>query len=548
MAGAIRLNLPGTRDDAERQKPRAAGAAADKSTRWHTEPEAVEIRSAGTSRRFVLAALALLCAAGLCLSLPGAALADVWVDIPDSTWQSTYGVSAEDAVGVAQGRSDGTFGPREGVNRGQFAKMTSSGLDVSGNAPEAPSFSDVPEGHVFFSQVEGCAAAGLISGYSDGTFHPTATVTRQQTCSILGRWLGEREIAANGGIVGKQGIYPTLRAWYTAEGPAYLTPFADAGAVSQAHQPGAAYLVSRGVVRGSSSGTAVHLRPTVTLNRAQAVALVLRARQVEVEITRPVITSVDLTTGLPTGGETVIIRGRGLSAAAQVRFGETPAAGFSVVSPLEISAVAPAHAPGIVEIEVVTPGGATAASGASVYTYAWDGTTSVVLTGGQTPLRGVWSGTAEQLASYLLAIEPAPLFSVASEELAGYYIRYCAEAGLRADLLWAQMIHETGYGRYGGDVLPEQNNYAGIGATGGVTGYTFATAEAGVMAQVAHMIAYVYSDSPVEWAHSGTDPRFDLVSPRGVAAVLADLNGRWAVPGTTYGQSIEAIARAINGG
>ena len=131
--------------------------------------------------------------------------------------------------------------------------------------------------------------------------------------------------------------------------------------------------------------------------------------------------------------------------------------------------------------------------------------------------------------------------------LAGYYVRYCAEAGLRADLLWAQMIHETGYGMYGGDVLPEQNNYAGIGATGGGNpGYSFPTAEAGVMAHVAHMVAYVYVDSPVSWANATTDPRFNLVSPRGVASVLADLNGRWAVPGTTYGQKIEAIARNIN--
>ena len=131
--------------------------------------------------------------------------------------------------------------------------------------------------------------------------------------------------------------------------------------------------------------------------------------------------------------------------------------------------------------------------------------------------------------------------------LAGYYVRYCAEAGLRADLLWAQMIHETGYGMYGGDVLPEQNNYAGIGATGGGNpGYSFPTAEAGVMAHVAHMVAYVYTSSPVSWADATTDPRFDFVYPRGTASVLADLNGRWAVPGTEYGQHVEAIARAIN--
>lgn len=176
-----------------------------------------------------------------------------------------------------------------------------------------------------------------------------------------------------------------------------------------------------------------------------------------------------------------------------------------------------------------------------------DGTATVVRTGGQTPLKGVWSGTAERLASFLVGVCPSPRFTVRASVLAEYYVRYCAEAGLRADLLWAQMIHETGYGMYGGDVTPEQNNYAGIGATGGdEPGASFPTAEVGVIAHVAHMVAYVYTSSPVSWADATNDPRFDLVNPRGAVSVLADLNGRWAVPGTTYGESIEAIARAIN--
>ncbi|HLA81440.1 MAG TPA: glucosaminidase domain-containing protein [Thermoleophilia bacterium] len=173
--------------------------------------------------------------------------------------------------------------------------------------------------------------------------------------------------------------------------------------------------------------------------------------------------------------------------------------------------------------------------------------TSIVLSGGLTPIKGAWSGTAEQLASFLLNASPSPRFTVSTAVLAEYYMHYCAEAGLRADLLWAQMIHETGYGMYGGAAVPEQNNYAGIGTTGGgEPGLSFPTADAGVMAHVAHMVAYVYTSSPVPWANASTDPRFDLVSPRGAAAVLTDLNGRWAVPGTTYGEAIEAIARAIN--
>jgi hypothetical protein len=173
--------------------------------------------------------------------------------------------------------------------------------------------------------------------------------------------------------------------------------------------------------------------------------------------------------------------------------------------------------------------------------------TRVVLDSGRTPLRGTWSGTGQELASFLLRINPSPRFSVSASVLAEYYVRFCGETGLRADLLWAQMIRETGYGKYGGDVAPEQNNYAGIGATGGgAGGAVFASAEAGVRAHVAHMVAYVYTSSPTAWACGTVDPRFDMVAPRGVVSVLSDLDGRWAVPGTGYGEAIEAIARAIN--
>ena len=139
---------------------------------------------------------------------------------------------------------------------------------------------------------------------------------------------------------------------------------------------------------------------------------------------------------------------------------------------------------------------------------------SSVGTDGQTSLRGVWSGTAEQLASFLMRECPSPRFTVSPSVLAEYYVQYCAEAGLRADLLWAQMIHETGYGMYGGDVSADQNNFAGIGATGGgQEGASFPTAEAGVLAHVAHMVAYVYPSSPVTWADANTDPRLRLRRP-----------------------------------
>ena len=173
--------------------------------------------------------------------------------------------------------------------------------------------------------------------------------------------------------------------------------------------------------------------------------------------------------------------------------------------------------------------------------------TAVVGTGGSTPIRGIWSGTAQRLADYLLAESPSPTFSVPVLTLAGYYVRYAAEVGLRADVLWAQMLHETGFGRYGGGVAPEQNNFAGIGATGGgVAGSSFPTAEDGVKAHIAHMVAYVFTNDVASWTNATVDPRYDAVRNRGVVQILSDLDGRWAVPGDGYGEAIEQHVAAIN--
>ncbi len=173
--------------------------------------------------------------------------------------------------------------------------------------------------------------------------------------------------------------------------------------------------------------------------------------------------------------------------------------------------------------------------------------TRMVLEGGATPLMGVWAGAADGLARYLLTTKPSPQFTVPVLTLAGYYVRLAAEVGLRADILWAQMLHETGFGAYGGDVKPSQNNFAGIGATGGgAAGFSFPTAEAGVKAHIAHMVAYVFTTDQAEWTNSSVDPRYGDVSPRGVARTLSDLNGRWAVPGVGYGAAIERHVRAIN--
>src|SRR5262249_34976970 len=67
------------------------------------------------------------------------------------------------------------------------------------------------------------------------------------------------------------------------------------------------------------------------------------------------------------GGTQVTITGVNVNGATAVSFGGVPAASFSVGSATSITAVTPAHAAGVVDIRIVTPGGV--ASGVSLFTY-----------------------------------------------------------------------------------------------------------------------------------------------------------------------------------
>ena len=81
--------------------------------------------------------------------------------------------------------------------------------------------------------------------------------------------------------------------------------------------------------------------------------------------------------------------------------------------------------------------------------------------------------------------------------------------GVRAEVVFGQICKETGFLRFGGDVEPEQCNFAGIGATGGgAKGASFPDVQTGIRAQVQHLKAYA-SDEPLN--NECVDPRFTYV-------------------------------------
>ena len=110
--------------------------------------------------------------------------------------------------------------------------------------------------------------------------------------------------------------------------------------------------------------------------------------------------------------------------------------------------------------------------------------------------------------------------------------------GVCPEVLYAQVMKETGYLRFGNLVQANQCNFGGVGATGpGNPGYTFSSVREGLRVQVQHLKAYATTE-PLN--NPCIDPRFNLVS-RGCAPKTTDLNGRWAVPGKGYGEGLNAI-------
>ena len=154
--------------------------------------------------------------------------------------------------------------------------------------------------------------------------------------------------------------------------------------------------------------------------------------------------------------------------------------------------------------------------------------------------------TQEQCVEYLLSNNPYPEISVSPSELVAYYYEEGEKEGVRPDVAFAQALKETGFFRYGGTVTPDQNNYCGLGTTSTtVKGMYFPSAQLGVRAHIQHLLAYASTKAPAE---DVVDPRYELVRDMYGYQTLdtwTDLNGRWAVPGYTYGQSIMSMFHQI---
>ena len=158
----------------------------------------------------------------------------------------------------------------------------------------------------------------------------------------------------------------------------------------------------------------------------------------------------------------------------------------------------------------------------------------------QEPIAGPGEVTRDQAVILLRRFNQNLPIKATPEQIVDLYYQEASREGLRWDVVFCQALLETGFFRFGGTVVPEQNNFCGLGTTSAsVRGAYFATPRDGVRAHVQHLMAYTTARLPQTPL---IDPRYYLVykpklQNRSFFTCWSQLNGKWAT-GSYYAEKI----------
>ena len=174
-----------------------------------------------------------------------------FVDVADGHW-------AEDAIyqaaglGLVKGVGGNRFNWKGDMKRGDLAAV----LFRLSNGSEGceMTFNDVPSIKYYADSVAWAASTGVVTGYSDTTFGPEDTITREQLAVMLYR-------------------YAKLLHLDTAASASELDVFADGGDTHGWAQEGVAWCVKNGILQGKGNGV---LDPRADVTRAEVAVMLQR--------------------------------------------------------------------------------------------------------------------------------------------------------------------------------------------------------------------------------------------------------------------------------
>ncbi|MEK3899529.1 S-layer homology domain-containing protein [Paenibacillus sp. FSL R7-0179] len=151
---------------------------------------------------------------------------------------------------VITGTSSTAFSPAQSITRAEFAALITRSLGLA-PAATATAFSDVRAGAWYTDAVQTAASAGLITGYTDGSFKPGSPITRQEMAAVLSKAMK---------YTGK-----TL-----TSDPAVLAKFRDASSIPAWSRAAVAEIAAAGIIQGTPDGA---FAPAKLATRAEAATM-----------------------------------------------------------------------------------------------------------------------------------------------------------------------------------------------------------------------------------------------------------------------------------
>lgn len=159
---------------------------------------------------------------------------------------------------LIKGSTEKSFAPDRDITRAEFAALVVRTLGLETTAPGTVTFKDVRANDWFSGAVGAAVQAGIIKGYSAGTFAPNARVTREEMATMLARALkaaGSSQQLSNEEIA------------------AALQGFRDTGKIAGWAKDSVAVAVKVGLLKGRTAGTFV---PAQKATRAEAAVMIKR--------------------------------------------------------------------------------------------------------------------------------------------------------------------------------------------------------------------------------------------------------------------------------
>lgn len=120
---------------------------------------------------------------------------NAYSDVPAELWCNNA-ISTLSNMGIISGYSNGTFRPSAPITRAELTKIAAGFFaDNRVTSHYDGRFSDVSGSEWFVSALEKAIKEGIVEGYGDSTFAPDQYITRAQACTIINRTLGRTPVA-----------------------------------------------------------------------------------------------------------------------------------------------------------------------------------------------------------------------------------------------------------------------------------------------------------------------------------------------------------------